>query len=60
MAFYNSIYGLYGTDAMMHLVEEMRNAAEDAPVRYSFSKTITCLNVWLTMRCDEREPWSGP
>ncbi|KAF3765011.1 amino acid transporter [Cryphonectria parasitica EP155] len=31
MAFYNSIYGLYGTDAMMHLVEEMRNAAEDAP-----------------------------
>lgn len=36
MAFYNSIYGLYGTDAMMHLVEEMKNAAEDAPVRSSF------------------------
>lgn len=35
MAFYNSIYGLYGTDAMMHLVEEMRNAAEDAPVRHA-------------------------
>lgn len=33
MSFYNSIYGLYGTDAMMHLVEEMRNAAKDAPVR---------------------------
>lgn len=32
MSFYNSIYGLYGTDAMMHLVEEMRNAAKDAPV----------------------------
>lgn len=37
MAFYNSIYGLYGTDAMMHLVEEMRNAAEDAPVSRDFS-----------------------
>lgn len=33
MGFYNSIYGLYGTDAMLHLVEEMRDAARDAPVR---------------------------
>lgn len=41
MAFYNSIYGLYGTDAMLHLVEEMRNAAVDAPVRQSFSDSIT-------------------
>lgn len=34
MSFYNAMYGLYGTDAMMHLVEEMRNAARDAPVRF--------------------------
>lgn len=40
MAFYNSIYGLYGTDAMMHLVEEMRNAAEDAPVSSPGSLTM--------------------
>lgn len=45
MAFYNSIYGLYGTDAMMHLVEEMRNAAEDAPVRQSYPKTTYIFTV---------------
>jgi choline transport protein len=32
MACYNSMYGLYGTDSMMHLVEEMKDAAKDAPV----------------------------
>ncbi|RSL37992.1 hypothetical protein CEP53_015284, partial [Fusarium sp. AF-6] len=31
---YNSIYGLYGTDSMMHLVEEMKNASRDAPTEY--------------------------
>ncbi|ETS80657.1 hypothetical protein PFICI_08186 [Pestalotiopsis fici W106-1] len=31
MACYNSMYGLYGTDSMMHVVEEMRDAAKDAP-----------------------------
>ncbi|KAH8667116.1 amino acid permease-domain-containing protein [Xylariales sp. PMI_506] len=31
MGCYNSMYGLYGTDSMMHLVEEMKDAARDAP-----------------------------
>ncbi|KAF4469585.1 choline permease [Fusarium albosuccineum] len=31
LGFYNPLYGLYGTDSMMHLVEEMKNAAKDAP-----------------------------
>jgi len=32
LSFYNPVYGLYGTDAMMHLVEEMKDASRDAPV----------------------------
>jgi choline transport protein len=33
MSFYTPMYGLYGTDGMMHLVEEMRDASKQAPVR---------------------------
>ena len=32
ISFYTPLYGLYGTDSMMHLVEEMKNASQDAPV----------------------------
>ena len=35
LSFYNPLYGLYGTDSMMHLVEEMKDAARDAPVSKS-------------------------
>ncbi|KAJ4249756.1 hypothetical protein NW762_012097 [Fusarium torreyae] len=35
LGFYNPLYGLYGTDSMMHLVEEMKNASRDAPVSQS-------------------------
>lgn len=43
MGFYNSLYGLYGTDAMLHMVEEMRDAAKDAPVSRE-PLTTGCLN----------------
>lgn len=33
LSMYVPIYGLYGTDGVMHLVEEMKNASRDAPVR---------------------------
>lgn len=32
LSMYVPIYGLYGTDGVMHLVEEMKNASRDAPV----------------------------
>jgi len=32
LSFYVPIYGLYGTDGVMHLVEEMKHPARDAPV----------------------------
>lgn len=32
LAMYVPIYGLYGTDGVMHLVEEMKNPSRDAPV----------------------------
>lgn len=32
MPFYTPMYGLYGTDGMMHLAEEMRDASRQAPV----------------------------
>lgn len=37
MSFYTPMYGLYGTDGMMHLVEEMKDASRQAPVSYSCS-----------------------
>jgi hypothetical protein len=53
LSFYSPLYGLYGTDSMMHLVEEMKNAAQDAPVNLSTPWTSNS----LTLR---REPWFGP
>jgi len=32
LSMYVPIYGLYGSDGVMHLVEEMKNASRDAPV----------------------------
>ena len=32
LSMYVPIYGLYGTDGVMHLAEEMKNASRDAPV----------------------------
>lgn len=35
MSFYTPIYALYGTDGILHIVEEMRDAPRAAPVRLS-------------------------
>jgi choline transport protein len=43
MSFYTPMYGLYGTDGMMHLVEEMRDASKQAPV----SSTLHLFNYLL-------------
>lgn len=32
LSMYAPIYGLYGTDGVMHLVEDMKDPARDAPV----------------------------
>jgi choline transport protein len=40
MSFYTPMYGLYGTDGMMHLVEEMRDASREAPVNSSFRNQL--------------------
>lgn len=40
LSFYNPLYGLYGTDSMMHLVEEMKDASRDAPVNSSSHRTL--------------------
>jgi amino acid transporter len=34
LSIYTAMYGLYGADAIMHLVEETRDAARNAPVCY--------------------------
>lgn len=33
LSMYVPIYGVYGTDSVMHLVEEMKHPARDAPVK---------------------------
>ena len=40
LSMYVPIYGLYGTDGVMHLVEEMKNASRDAPVCTLFSYLV--------------------
>ena len=42
MSFYTTMYGLYGTDGMMHLVEEMRDASKQAPVSSSLHYYPIC------------------
>jgi hypothetical protein len=34
LSIYTAMYGLYGADAIMHLVEETKDAANNAPVSY--------------------------
>ncbi|OAL24488.1 hypothetical protein AYO20_10646 [Fonsecaea nubica] len=47
MSFYSPMYGLYGTDGMMHLVEEMRNASRDAPRVMVWSMIFCSITSWL-------------
>ncbi|KAJ5999787.1 hypothetical protein N7481_000196 [Penicillium waksmanii] len=47
MSFYNSIYGLVGTDGMMHLVEEMKNPAKNAPRSMIYSMILCGIMSWL-------------
>ncbi|KAH7151172.1 amino acid permease-domain-containing protein [Fusarium sp. MPI-SDFR-AT-0072] len=41
LSFYSPLYGLYGTDSMMHLVEEMKNASQDAPRAMVWSMVLS-------------------
>ncbi|KAF5707560.1 choline permease [Fusarium mundagurra] len=41
LSFYTPLYGLYGTDSMMHLVEEMKNASQDAPRAMVWSMVLS-------------------
>ncbi|RVX66689.1 hypothetical protein B0A52_09502 [Exophiala mesophila] len=47
MSFYSPMYGLYGTDGMMHLVEEMRNASKEAPRVMVWSMLFCSVTSWL-------------
>jgi hypothetical protein len=46
-------YGLYGTDGMMHLVEEMRDASKQAPVCYTTfgTKASPCMKTNHSSAC---------
>lgn len=48
MSFYSPMYGLYGTDGMMHLVEEMRDASREAPRVIVWSMIFCSITSWLT------------
>lgn len=56
LSFYNPLYGLYGTDSMMHLVEEMKDASRDAPVSRYPNGILAHVFISLTMH---RKQWSG-
>ena len=47
MSFYSPMYGLYGTDGMMHLVEEMRDASREAPRVMVWSMIFCSVTSWL-------------
>lgn len=47
MSFYNPMYGLYGTDGVMHLVEEMRDASRQAPRVMVWGMIFCCITSWL-------------
>jgi hypothetical protein len=47
MSFYNPMYGLYGTDGIMHLVEEMRDASREAPRVMVWSMIFCSVTSWL-------------
>jgi choline transport protein len=64
MSFYTPMYGLYGTDGMMHLVEEMRDASKQAPVSSASMLMSFLLNnqkrvmVWSMIFCSVTS-WLG-
>ncbi|KAK5274036.1 hypothetical protein LTR96_000636 [Exophiala xenobiotica] len=47
MSFYSPMYGLYGTDGMMHLVEEMKDASKQAPRVMVWSMIFCSITSWL-------------
>lgn len=48
MSFYTPIYGLYGTDGMLHLVEDTQNASKDGPRAMVWSMVFSGVTSWLT------------
>lgn len=48
LSMYVPIYGLYGTDGVMHLVEEMKNASRDAPRVMVWSMVWAGVTAWLS------------
>ncbi|KEF59936.1 uncharacterized protein A1O9_04784 [Exophiala aquamarina CBS 119918] len=48
LSMYVPIYGLYGTDAVLHLVEEMKNASRDAPRVMIWSMIWAGVTAWLS------------
>lgn len=47
LSFYTPMYGLYGTDGMMHLVEEMKDASKQAPRVMVWSMVFCSITSWL-------------
>ncbi|KAI1608000.1 amino acid/polyamine transporter I [Exophiala viscosa] len=48
LSMYVPIYGLYGSDGVMHLVEEMKNASRDAPRVMVWSMVWAGITAWLS------------
>ncbi|OAL26900.1 hypothetical protein AYO22_03844 [Fonsecaea multimorphosa] len=48
LSMYVPIYGLYGSDGVMHLVEEMKNASRDAPRVMVWSMVWAGVTAWLS------------
>jgi choline transport protein len=42
------MYGLYGTDGMMHLVEEMKDASRQAPRAMVWSMIFCSITAWAS------------
>ncbi|KAK0119256.1 hypothetical protein ONS95_008107 [Cadophora gregata] len=48
LSLYTPMYGLYGTDGMMHLVEEMRDASRQAPRVMVWSMIFCSITSWAS------------
>ncbi|KAK4500262.1 hypothetical protein PRZ48_008451 [Zasmidium cellare] len=48
LSMYVPIYGLYGTDSVMHLVEEMKHPARDAPRVMVWSMVFSTAVAWIS------------
>lgn len=48
MSLYTPMYALYGTDGLMHLVEEVKDASRVAPRAIVWSMIFCCVTTWLT------------